>query len=45
MDNTKTPQGKKEVFTPYITIKGKRIYRPNGGVFHFFADRDDQKRA
>lgn len=33
------PQPKSEdvdlVFTPYITIKGKRIYHPTGGVFVF----------
>lgn len=23
------------VFTPFITIKGKRIYHPTGGVFVF----------
>lgn len=21
------------IFRPYITVKGKRIYRPNGGMF------------
>lgn len=26
-----------EVFTPFITIKGKRVYRKNGSVFHFWA--------
>lgn len=30
-------EGLVEVFTPYITVKGKRIYHPTGGVFHFFA--------
>jgi hypothetical protein len=26
------------VYTPYITVKGKRIYHPTGGVFVFPAD-------
>ena len=35
-----------EVFTPYITIKGKRIYHPTS-VFHFWvpAKSDDDKKA
>lgn len=28
----------KEIFTPYITKKGKRIYHPTGGVYHFFIE-------
>ncbi|WP_373840472.1 hypothetical protein [Glaesserella sp.] len=24
-----------DVFTPYITVKGRKIYHPKGGVFHF----------
>lgn len=28
----------KEVFTPYITKNGKRIYHPTGGVYHFFVE-------
>lgn len=28
-----------EVFTPFITIKGVRIYHPTGGVYHFWAKR------
>ena len=34
--NTKNTEGKTEVFSRYITVKGKRIYHPTGGVFHFF---------
>lgn len=30
----------KEIFTPYITVNGKRIYRKNGKVFHFFVPDD-----
>lgn len=26
------------IYTPYITVKGKRIYRRNGGVFRFWVD-------
>jgi len=33
----KNTEGMVEVFTPYITVKGKRIYHPTGGVFHFWA--------
>ncbi|MFT6717902.1 MAG: hypothetical protein ACJAY8_000287 [Sphingobacteriales bacterium] len=28
--------GMVEIFTRFITIKGKRIYHPRGGVFHFW---------
>jgi hypothetical protein len=28
-----------EVFTPFITIKGKKIYRKDGRVWHFYAKR------
>ena len=28
--------GEKEIFTPYITKNGVRIYRKNGGMFHFW---------
>ncbi|CAM7152882.1 hypothetical protein [Enterobacter hormaechei] len=35
--NEGVPEGMVEVFTPYITVKGKRVYKKNGGVFHFFA--------
>lgn len=26
------------VYSPYITVKGKRIYRKGGGVFKFWVD-------
>jgi hypothetical protein len=32
-----------EVFTPYITIKGKRIYRKDGKVWHFWAKPRSEK--
>lgn len=35
--NEAVPEGMVEVFTPYITIKGKRVYKKNGGMFHFYA--------
>lgn len=28
-----------EVFTRFITIKGKKVYKKDGGVFHFYAKR------
>lgn len=28
------------VYSRYITIKGRRIYRKNGGVFRFWVDDD-----
>lgn len=28
--------GEREIFTPYITKNGVRIYRKNGGMFHFW---------
>jgi hypothetical protein len=36
MSNDK--QGKIRIFTRYITRKGKRIYKKNGGVFVFYVD-------
>ena len=32
------PVGKREVFCPYITKNGRRIYPRNGRVFHFWVD-------
>lgn len=29
------PEGYRYVFSRWITRKGKRIYRPNGGFFRF----------
>lgn len=34
------PPGKVWVYTPYITVKGKRIRHPTGGVFRFPGDPD-----
>jgi hypothetical protein len=28
-----------EVFTPYITIKGVKVYRKDGKMWHFYAKR------
>ncbi|MEH8092314.1 hypothetical protein P9057_06720 [Gallibacterium anatis] len=33
-----------DVFTPYITIKGKRIYHPHGGVYHFKVPADKYRQ-
>lgn len=33
-----------DVFTPYITVKGKRIYHPKGGVFHFKVPADKYRQ-
>ncbi len=35
----------KEIFTPYITIKGRRIYHPTGGVYHFFVEESTTKES
>lgn len=32
------------IFRPYITIKGKRIYHPTGGVFRFLGDPNYKKK-
>lgn len=39
-EKTRLQDGKlqKQVFTPYITVKGKRIYHPKGGLYVFWAD-------
>lgn len=29
--------GQVEIFSPYITVKGRRVYPKKGKVFHFFA--------
>lgn len=34
-----------EVFTPYITRNGKRIYRKDGRVWHFFAEEKKAKTS
>jgi len=38
MENNHMEPGKVEVFTPYITKNGRRIYKKDGGMFHFWAD-------
>lgn len=35
----------KEIFTPYITRNGKRIYRKDGRVWHFFAEEKKAKTS
>jgi hypothetical protein len=37
MENS-IPKGFKMIFTPYITRKGKRIYKRNGGLFVFMVE-------
>ena len=34
-----------EIFTPYITKNGRRIYRQNGKCFHFFVDGRKPRRT
>ena len=34
-----------EIFTPYITKNGRRIYRKNGKYFHFFVDERKRRRT
>lgn len=29
-----------QIFTPYITIKGRKVYRKNGKMFAFWVPRD-----
>jgi hypothetical protein len=31
-------EGKVEIFCPYITVKGKRIYPKKAKFFHFWVD-------
>jgi hypothetical protein len=31
--------GKIEIFCRYITRKGKKIYRKDGGLYHFWVER------
>lgn len=38
METNNNHLGQVEVFTPYITKNGKRIYKKDGGLFHFWAD-------
>ena len=34
-----------EVFTKYITVKGRKIYCKNGKCFHFWAPKKDKVGA
>jgi len=40
---TSSTTGLIEVFTKYITKNNKRIYHPDGGVYHFFVKPDKEK--
>ncbi len=40
----KPPNGWVEVFTPYVTRNGKRVYRKDGGKFRFFVPPDKLRR-
>lgn len=37
------PENYVEIFTPYITKNGKRIYPTNGRYFHFWIPRSKYK--
>jgi hypothetical protein len=32
-----------EVFTPYITRKGKRVYKKDGGYYRFLVTKEKQE--
>ena len=34
---TPKEEGDVEVFTMFITVKGRKVYRPDGRPFHFWA--------
>jgi len=34
-----------EVFTPFITKNGKRIFKKNGGIFHFYVPREKYRQC
>ena len=38
-----TDESQAYIFRPYITVKGKRITRPNGGMFKIPVKRDPKK--
>lgn len=38
-----TDESQAYIFRPYITVKGKRITRPNGGMFKIPVNREPKK--
>lgn len=38
--NMQTEESQAYIFRPYITVKGKRITRPNGGMFKIPINRE-----
>ena len=40
MKTTDTTEATEYIFRPYITVKGKRITRPNGGMFKIPINKD-----
>ncbi|EIV5186969.1 hypothetical protein AAEK50_004571 [Serratia marcescens] len=34
-----------EVFTPFITKNGKRIFKKDGGLFHFYVPREKYRQS
>jgi hypothetical protein len=40
----KERDGDEFIYTPYITVKGKRIYHPNGGVFRIPLERIKRRK-
>ncbi|EAQ6141534.1 hypothetical protein EYA42_23715 [Salmonella enterica subsp. enterica serovar Derby] len=41
--NMQTEESQAYIFRPYITVKGKRITRPNGGMFKIPVNREQKK--
>ncbi|CAH6668400.1 Uncharacterised protein [Enterobacter hormaechei] len=39
-----TDESQAYIFRPYITVKGKRITRPNGGMFKIPINREKKKQ-
>ncbi|MCK3442446.1 hypothetical protein MZH79_13130, partial [Escherichia coli] len=42
--NMQTDEPQAYIFRPYITVKGKRITRPNGGMFKIPINREKKKQ-
>lgn len=43
MEINNIQRGMKEIFTPYITKNGVRIYPKNGRLFHFWVEDDSNR--
>ncbi len=43
--NDAPPEDMVEVFTPFITKNGKRIFKKDGGMFHFYVPRDKYRQS